>query len=378
MGEKMDERELKFDTTFKERGGLFDADRTLALSTRKMFDDIKADAGSIIDYLKLTYPNLPYINLDFINSPIINATACRYKGEHYIGINYGCFLLLYDMFSKMFASQQILNDIGNVALETDERKNLSAIIIDGYVAFDLYNTRICNPIDEVRGEFAMAYTAIAVRYLIFHELGHIVRGHTGYLDDTYASAFSEIESPNNEDGKIKYIDRQTMEMDADSFATNHSHLRAIVEINHPEMIPGIFKIINKNIKTFYSHWIFVIYNLLRLFLLTEFNYDKNKLAKHPPQWMRMQLILNNIHAILMINNFDNNDIITSHLRNTIESAESAFCSITFDTKNSELFWLNFLQSEHYGKEIRYNWNNLIPLLKPYALGKLPGLVDTEL
>jgi hypothetical protein len=370
-----------FDNIFAERGGIFNPELfkgDIATKDLDFYNGLKSSILKIVkEKIKPSYPNLPEIHFEFIFNNSLNAAATKYEGEYYVGINIGAFFLIYDMFNKMFSTKSILSGIGNNENENDDKKILSCYMSSEGITFDEndFARSISLPKDLIRREYARQYTAWAMHFLVFHECAHIIRGHVDFVatkkNKNFWNEFDYSSSPNLYDSSFF----QTLEMDADSFATNRSFILANLMINDYDNLSIVEKQICHNWATFSSNWIFVIYSLFRLFGFNLNDLESAKNKTHPPSTIRLSLIHGNIATLFMKVYGEN--YLKSVSKSTLDSivqAEKTFNLITYQENMLDKYFNTFLDQSLslYVKEITDNWNNVRLHLEPFAYGSLPG------
>src|SRR5687768_15198804 len=136
-----------FHSVFESAGGIED-------ELPQHFLQLKRNTNSAISYIRENYSNtyskLPDIYVDFIKNAGLNACASKYEDYYFIGINSGTCHLVSDMFYKMFATKSVLPHLGISSLESDEKKTINAILIDGGVGIDYNVENIVLPKDDSR------------------------------------------------------------------------------------------------------------------------------------------------------------------------------------------------------------------------------------
>ena len=98
---------------------------------------------------------------------------------------------------------------------------------------------------------------LAIKFIIYHEYGHIVRGHLRYLH----SRTSEVSFDEAGDGNIKGSDSilllfQNMEVDADAGAASFAMEYEDLMLHYPELIHSSARIYIKDWKTYLRFWLF--------------------------------------------------------------------------------------------------------------------------
>lgn len=376
----MTEQESIFNNLFIAKGGLFDVDLGISLAGKdrlRVFIGMKENIIRFANLLKVSYPNFPEIHFNLINNYSLNAAATKFEGKYYIGINIGVYFLIFDMFSKMLASKDVLTDIGNHLLETNDEKILSSHISEGCLVFNTANVRENTflPRDPIRTNYAHHLTHIAIKFLVHHECAHILRGHVDFLSHSQnQTMWNEFENLQTKP-ILQPSFSQTMEMDADSLATNHAFMYANYMITHQNELDSFEKIVYKDWNVFVHDWIFAIYCLFKLFGFNAIDIQKAKQKTHPPSIIRLSLIGGNLTPIFSASYGGDkyHQIVVNAFWKGVENAEKAFTSVTFHENQLELFSSTILNEElnKYNQDIANNWNNVRPFIEPFAYGKLP-------
>lgn len=366
----MTEDQKKFNELFSNRGGLLDTSN-LPEPSCSFFKNFETQFASIYTFLKQRYPKLPPVQFGFTFNPTLNAFAAAHGSKYYLGIHTGTILILYDVFNKMFASSDVRTQIGNPSLETKEKKTLSVRSENGALVFDpdQGNVKI---VDPIRASMARYYTDTAVSFIILHEMCHIIRGHAGYLANKSGYATWSEMGLGPEQKSIGHNLWQTLEMDADSFATNHFFQ---LYYRNKSKLPLILK----DIESFYNHWIFITYSFFRLMGFSELNYESDKLFTHPPAVLRMAMVSANLRTIFDIKNLKaDGDRVMNQFGDLLSEAEQAYCSVTYFDYDPELFRRNYILGRNYSLEICLNWDKVRPLIEPFAFGDLPSLKNNDI
>jgi hypothetical protein len=367
----MNEEEDLFNTVFKKEGGIFNIHREGTLEkNKKTLQELKDDVKNFISFLRIRYPSLPSINFNFIDNRSLNACADIVDDRYYVGVNFGVYLLITDMFSKMLATKSVFPHVGNINIETDEKKTINRFTYLDDVKYNQYKSFAPRPKDELRLFYARALSDNAMRYLIYHEIGHIVRGHCGY----YKFA-RDNESSWNEFEKNQFLEPlhfQTMEMDADFFAVNFIYEITNMNINgifKDKLIPYPLSIFYKDLEAFFSYWVFSIYSFFRLCNFEKFDLEETKDSNcsHPPPSVRVGMIINNIIFIMIENNLPATEEMTKKLSKIVLEAEAAFAAVSFEDNNPDIFILNLSLSREYKDKLRRNLINVLPLIKPFSI-----------
>ncbi|MCQ6959569.1 hypothetical protein [Mucilaginibacter aquariorum] len=353
----MTESDLKFHNYFLKNGGLFPV-------KSQFVTEVLNATKSIFDYLRIKHPKLPEIHCDFIDNDSLNACVGKDINKFYLGINIGCLFLIEDMFSKIMATRSFAPNIGSVKNETDTPKFLNLIIVDGAISFDVAGYTPVYANDPNRLQFGKILTSTVMNFLIFHEIGHIVRGHIGYLFNKH-NELNLYEVRHNKG--LSPLNSLTMEMDADSFAINHAYIHGKIKIKNPDRLDQIQTLFSQDLKTYLSNLIFSIYCFFKLTEIKVFDLESAENLSHPPPSVRVSLMMNNIASLLIRDKIENIEEIINSMAKSIFEAEKIFESIRYVKDNTtQIFLENYFNSANYQKKIVDNWNNLSPLVKPFS------------
>lgn len=213
------------------------------------------------------------------------------------------------------------------------------------------------------------------RFILTHELGHLLNGHCRYLnskgDDSlqYIPIFYNDIDENASD--ISALDWRTLEMDADAFAaTDNCRNLIFLYNNFEEKVDSNLNI--QPIDLFYW-WSFAIRSnfILMQYKLNDNYYTKD--MKYLPSVARWSLIIGSINEIISreiyIINYRNGDSKEEIMKSIINGSIYAekYLNNNFFT---EYNWCReILQDEDYNEyvtEIRINWENMKSQLKDFS------------
>lgn len=143
------------------------------------------------------------IYADFTDNWEINAVATVFERKDIVGIYSGLLVCLYDTFMTLLSDPRLLPDIGMPDEEQQSFSDLSSGLIN--------REKILNyrPQSQYRISYALFLCNIAVQFILQHEVGHLVRGHLVFLNET---SFSEMGSFRS---KISSETLRILEFDAD-------------------------------------------------------------------------------------------------------------------------------------------------------------------
>jgi hypothetical protein len=371
----------EFHKVFLEKGGLFDVDN---LDEKDFLRKLKLDINMEIALIKKVYPLAPDIHFDFIYNSEINASVDNKDGVFFVGIYIGTFFLLSDMFMKMLSTKKVLAHVGNIDKESSEKITINALQMERGVGFryeEDYN--LIFPNDIKRKTYAETLTNFALKFLVYHECGHIIRGHLGYVKNSKFEYSWDEYLPNSAEYNKGILNlRQTLEMDADSFAVNRSFILGKIftlelKVNSKESkyYSELYSWIYRDIATFVRTWSFSIYSMFRLFGFYKIDLDRAVIKDHPPCIMRINMILSNLMKIIKLDKSLNFEEMFEASFFASQEAEESFTHVTYSDNLYQDFW-KLGRTDYfrlYIKELLANWNTLRPELEKHAYGKLPPL-----
>jgi hypothetical protein len=166
-----------------------------------------------------------------VDNPDFNAFAMEHNGHDRVCIFRGAIEKLYGNFLGMLSVPFFLPTVGDVSVEDmpDE------LLLGGFPSAPLLRSASAQnqsipfylPNDETRRLVATVLIELALEFLIYHELGHVLGGHLELMESKTGSSFisefaNAIATP-----QIAMM-QQVMECDADAFAC---HLTAGVHLN---------------------------------------------------------------------------------------------------------------------------------------------------
>ncbi len=306
----MNQMEMRFDTFFSSKGGI----------GRDIFSEIPLMqsyllyARAEIEALRKGDHNIPSIYVDFIDNPKLNAVAARSGDQYFIGIYTGAILQSFAVFSRMLASNTILTDLGNAALEAPPQK-MHDIQLKETMHPLLSFTRELIPKDPVRNEVIKMFVKHVLDFLIFHEYAHIVYGHVDYRNSKRPGMFADS------------LTMQTLEINADSFSTYINMI--LLYKTSPDESP----LIPEKLRTFYKDrymalrmWLFPVYTYFRLFGHMNLHHGIAT-ESHPTPGCRINLVVEAIDTFRELG-FANDDQLLEHCIEILMEVEKAFAQIS--------------------------------------------------
>jgi len=376
----MSEEERIFHKLFYKQGGLFDPDEFgLDDASKKTLDYLKGVFKMNYDHLKHIYSDLPPIYFDFINNFNPNGAARNYNGEYFIGQTIGVYGIFAELFNKSLASGELLKDIGNADLESKTKTDLNFIVDEkGHLKTDLTQEQLIPifPIDPVRRAYADLYTQMAMEFLMFHELGHVIHGHCAYLENKLNLSWNEFQMIDTDGIPEDSLNRQTMEMDADRFAIGIVINRFKEYLINPRMISvnPLLTDAFKNSETFFLHWTFAIYTFFRLTGFEDFDSNKMNKATHPPPSVRVLIMMTILATMFRDENLSNKNLsnielekITKKLVEMLNTAEETYSFMAHEENQGKTFAIAIYKAQEYPRKLCKNWNVVRELLLPFAI-----------
>lgn len=167
------------------------------------------------------------VEVGFVDSPDFNAWAVTIDDVDVIGINAGVIPILLGTFRGILSNSDIFSDVGSEDGQEPVR-NLAKI---SDLADDLWCLAGVAPLkNAARDQRARDLADGALRYILLHELAHIINGHTSWLRLHGLTHLPERPEPGTDE--FAGLQRQTLEYDADMWAAQQIlgiALRAVVD-----------------------------------------------------------------------------------------------------------------------------------------------------
>lgn len=334
--------------------------------------DLIDRANSIYDYFQnIIKQYLPYkwyassLEFEIIDSDEINGKSWCEKDKDHIQINRGVIELYYNYFSNVMENDKIkfLSNF-NVTNEEYELKNMSyegVYFKDG--KYHIYDSKV---IDDSKVQLLEIFVS---RFIILHELGHILNGHCKLLAEKFTLIglkyiplyyFEKDKSLDDETS----LNIRTLEMDADAFAATQSIYHLIYLYKNFE---HQVKIDMEPYDIFYW-WSFA---LRSHFLICEDQFIDlyyYKKMTHLPSTARWTLIYNSALNVIDLIYVEEQEkkMFKELIIAGAEDAEAKFNSI----KYTNYSWVNEIndniQYVDYKNEINKNWEKLKIQLEEYS------------
>lgn len=238
------------------------------------------------------YNNLYKIRLGLTNCSLLGAVACKFEDTYFVGIHAGTIPILGAIFNWMLRSPRVFPKFGDASNEQLYKIEDPHIIESGRL-IDIIESNPENYSalkNQKRAELAGILTTHALRFLILHELGHILCGHIDHLIATTSeSSFLDLTEvgklKNEKDGLVS----QAAELDADAFSVRFSLYQ--LQGTYQYMLDNKEFSIFKNFPQLLGTWVFSTYALFRLIGLKEYDASKLRYYTHPAPGLRCVGIL---------------------------------------------------------------------------------------
>lgn len=347
---------------------------TLLDRSTLLFDDyfqFHLERGKKIIEVIRTHPNwntLPPIHLNIIHNtqnPFGAKAFVSKKGNLFIGIFSYTIVKLHDLFNSILADKNCFLNVGD--------PNFNAIIVNPFTAkiidpsdarFSLNHgwnkDRSPLPLDPIRMYTANILIRYAVDYIIRHEIAHHLFGHTKLVKKE----------------NLDNLSLQTLEMDADSFATNRAYWEYMYYVENKDIMQNeIHKdlsFVYDSEETAFFYWGFSIYNLL--LLSDSLKTESVTQISHIPSRIRIRMILGNIFTILLKKDNKITDDYKESIVKIYSEGEKCYELITGNKIKREENKLAVSDDiGEYINKICTNWKTVHPLLIPLSYGKLTSL-----
>ncbi len=206
-------------------GGLLDPREPLKLWDKQL-SYLRDVASELVNGLRAHMHNQwkdRALHVEFVRSEEVNAQAVSGDEADYVFITLGTIAKIYGTMSALFCCPDCFPHVGN-PYGKKEPKGPFEDGLPPWPMTDGQSACVCYfPADEERMAFAMMLADLALEFIIFHELGHVLGGHLELSSHRLGqSQMSEANSPVEMRNMVL---RQVLEIDADFFA---AHVDGIV------------------------------------------------------------------------------------------------------------------------------------------------------
>ncbi len=369
--------ENSFETIFKTRGGRHQGQ----LAESPLFKHALKLARSWISAVKGLNSPLPDPYIDVIANSTLNACATKSENTYFIAIHAGTIILIYTLFLRMMSSKNIFAQVGDISKEPGINKIYSAELTNlEQLIFVTDPNESIGPVSQDRRVFAQILSDIVIEFLVSHEYAHIIYGHVDYKHSILGTfEINEGEIAMRTGQSPDPLISQTLEMDADSGATNWGLASLNRKLTQPELLNPQIRQFYRNWPDMLKMWVFAVYTFFRI-IGHQNDVRTMQTYLHPPPSVRAHLILGNICTIFerkydtsILNQIPNICVgAARHVENMFaEISEQGLdlAPLTFSTRKDAF---------DHGRSLMRNWNIVRPQLAPFAHTQLmPEHVDED-
>ncbi len=206
-------------------GGLLDPRELLAPWDKQLlhFQDL---ANTLVDSLR-THMHDQWkdraLHVEFVRSDEVNAWAVPGTEADYVFISLGAIEKIYGTMSALFCCPKCFPHVGNPDGEKEPKGPFEGGLPRWPMTDGQDASACCLPADEERIAAAMMLADIALEFIIYHEVGHVLGGHLELSSRRLGRAkMSEANTPVEVRNMVL---SQVLELDADLFA---AHVDGIV------------------------------------------------------------------------------------------------------------------------------------------------------
>lgn len=285
-----------------------------------------------------------------------------------IQVNKGVIDNFFDYFYG-FTKMQTDDFLKKLRTDHEEEVSYEFIKFDDNGNVNLFDSKV------IDYKLAGLLTIFVSRFIITHELGHLLNGHCEYLISKeknsvqYISMFEEENSKNIKN--VSSLDFRTLEMDADAFAATDNFRNLI--LLYEKFEDRVDKDLNiKPIELFYW-WSFAIRSnfLITQRILSDEEYRPDR--KHLPSVARWILILGSIVDIIDKGMYkinykaeDNKGKLLESLTTGFLFAEKCYNERFHTNYNCLEETINNIDYGHYATATQTNWGNLVNKLEEFS------------
>ncbi len=320
----MNDRDI-FNEVFKNYGGIIDVH-----DLGKDWQIFETIFERVLKQIKSAYPNAPDIYINFIKSLRLNAAVSIKEEKYYIGINIGLYFIFIDVFKKILCNKKLYTNLGDNSKESELKSTINVLIDNGCVCYYHDKLNYKDPIDKERTLYAGCFTMMAIQFIIYHEVCHIIHGHVKYKFNNLknSNCWDEIPELMNFDLLENSFD-QSLEIDCDSFATLSYFRKFSSLVKDTDKQPSVFNLIFKDGKSFLKCWIYTIYPMFRI-LGYHPDWTVYKKQSHPPPIIRFSNSFRILLGLLIKDGYLDDDFdLFEDAHKYILEAEIAFSEVTY-------------------------------------------------
>lgn len=242
----------------------------------KCYEYYQKYAMSLIDKLKpennpFNTKNIKQLNFNYLWDESVNAGSLENEYKDDITVNEGTIIEMYNLFYKLNTRTNTL-ELSKTLMPCIELRCKIYYSNSNILKREIEAEMILSD-DIIRNNLAEYMAMFAIKFIISHEIGHAYNGHTKY----YLETREKIKKV--KDDRL-FLDLQTMEMDADSFAICRVCDEIIWLLNKNDKIFSLLK--NQN--DIFKLLVYVIHGVF--YILRDMDIINYKGKEHPPSIVR--------------------------------------------------------------------------------------------
>jgi hypothetical protein len=250
-------------------------------------------------------PNAQNFNCHFTNQSTFNAQVRKVNNSFEVGINIAVPAILHFTLNNLFRVSSFMPFIGIPSKDEESRgfpsqiplKFPNDVLINEFI-HDIIGTS--RPKDYQRAIAASSLTNIAVSFVIYHEVAHIILGHVNALHTCFhESEHMELVTFSNSTRSEPYDDelRQIWEFEADTMASTMfiSDMLSSENMTFIKEAQGLSE--TENITTM-ENIAFSLIAILTFFLIQNQSIEKQRIKTHPSPDIRFCAVVSEIMAHL--------------------------------------------------------------------------------
>ena len=252
------------------------------------------------EYNPYNHKEVKKLNFKYCWNINVNASSIENEYEDSITLNEGAVIKIYSFFYKL---------INSVPLFQLDVEIPPYVLIENNATFDKnghnsFNEKFVLSDNPILNNLAEYLSMFSIKYLIAHEVGHAFNGHSIY----YNQVRRMIQESSGSQLRQCYLDLQTMEMDADAFASTRIMEEAFLFYKS-----DINKLHLANKVDIFKMPIYAIHCLYYIF--RDYRTWEEFCEEHPPAFVRESMSLGaakatlDNHSILFGNDFYIGDIV---------------------------------------------------------------------
>lgn len=299
---------------------------------------------------------------NYLNDEDINAYTSIMNGYDHLVVNTGTVTKIYEYFFSVFSSKEMFLNIGNPSAEQG---------IEVLAKFDYSSKQILltgRPNDQSRCTVAEYTSLLAIRYIIAHELGHMLNGHTYLIKNLYSVPKVEmifkslVFNLSHGDLTDYALDRRTLEMDADAFAATIGITNLIGIIDPSKEFGDFIDCLEQPLQIF-ELWTFAIHSIFMIFELENpSNYSNTSfyLPNNAREALNLSSAMITLDFMISKGYFVCSDerysLIKNYFKSGINKAESFFNAYRHTNFHFISNFLNNVDTGIYCDRVLDHWN----------------------